>query len=165
MDFLDKLGIDYRLIIAQVVNFAILLFVLHRFAYKPILKVLAERRERIERSQKDAAALEERISKGEEERRERLNQAQQEADLIVSEARQQAETMREKMLEAAKAEVSAAMLEAASEARELKERALAEARVEVAGLVVDATEKILGEKLTEKRDRDFIERTIHELKP
>ena len=163
MDFLEKLGIDWRLLIAQVLNFAILLFVLRRFAYQPIVKALNGRRERIAKAMAETQALEERTARSDEERRERLAQAEGEANLIVAEARQQADRLRAEMLDAAQTEVSAIRLDAASEARRLKEQALAEARIELAGLVVDATEKIIGEKMTTARDEELVRKTITEL--
>lgn len=163
MDILDTLGIDWRLLIAQVVNFGILLFVLHRFAYRPILKVLGDRRERIAKALTDAKAVEERSARSEEERRERLAHAEEEANIILAETRQQAEQLRTRMFEDAQAELAAVRLDAATQAKQMKEQALAEARMELAGLVVDATEKILGEKMTTVRDEELVRKTLKEL--
>ncbi|MBI3956858.1 MAG: F0F1 ATP synthase subunit B [Candidatus Kerfeldbacteria bacterium] len=164
MEILEKLGIDWRLIIAQVVNFGILVFVLRRFAYKPLLKTLADRRTKIAKSLADAKELSERVARGEEEHKERLAQAQAEASQIIAAAREQAAGVRQKMLDAAGAEIDALRLEAATDAKRMKEQALSEARLEIAGLVVDATEKILHEKLTSERDKEFVRRTIDGLK-
>lgn len=163
MEFLEKLGIDYRLLIAQILNFAILLLVLRRFAYKPIIRVLEKRRQAIAASLANVKALERRVAEGEREREERLRQTQQEASLIVAQARQQGEELHEKILTSAQAEADAVRRAAAAEARQLKEHALDEARAELANLVVTAAGRVLHEKLDEKKDRELAARALEKL--
>jgi len=61
MEIFNQFGINPLLLLAQVVNFAVLLFILKRFLYKPILKVLEERKKRIEESLKNAEEIEKRL--------------------------------------------------------------------------------------------------------
>ena len=66
MEIFEKLGIDVKLVIAQLVNFFILLYVLKRFAYKPVLKILEDRERKIEKGLKDAQSAEKRLHEMEE---------------------------------------------------------------------------------------------------
>mgnify|MGYP001588456271 CR=1 FL=1 len=61
MELISKLGIDWKLLVAQIVNFFILLFVLYKFAYKPVLEMLEKRSKTIEKGIHDAKASEERL--------------------------------------------------------------------------------------------------------
>ncbi|MCK4891918.1 MAG: hypothetical protein KAS78_04575, partial [Candidatus Pacebacteria bacterium] len=66
LEIFSKLGLDYKLIIAQAVNFVLLLIILQRLAYKPILKMLNDRTEKIDKSLKQAEQIKEELKKTEE---------------------------------------------------------------------------------------------------
>ena len=84
MDALAQLGIDWKLLLAQVVNFGILLFILKRYAYQPMLQLMDERAARIEKGLKDAEAAEQKLRSVEEEEKAILAGARQQAkELLV----------------------------------------------------------------------------------
>ena len=85
-ELIKHFGIDWKLLAAQVVNFAILLFLLKRFAYKPILGMLKKRREEIEKGLKFTKDAETKLNLIGEEREEVLKTARQEALKIVGDA-------------------------------------------------------------------------------
>ena len=66
MEFLKEFGIQPTLLIAQIVNFLIILFILKKFFYKPIIKLLDDRKKKIEESLKNAELIEERLKQTEE---------------------------------------------------------------------------------------------------
>ena len=79
MELITKLGIDWKLLIAQVINFFILLFVLHRFAYRPILKMLKKRTDTIDKSLSDVKQIEKNLAESNQKKDELLRTARQQA--------------------------------------------------------------------------------------
>src|SRR4030066_2412588 len=90
-ELLTKLGIDWKLLIAQIVNFLVLLFILWKFAYGPILAMLEKRQKKIEKGLKDAEAAGKKLEESEERQKEILKKARTEAKEIVEKAHTQAE--------------------------------------------------------------------------
>ena len=77
-ELFSKLGIDWRLLVAQLANFLILLFVLRRFAYKPLLKLLEERKQRIADGLANAQKAKSNLEEAEKERQEIISTAKKE---------------------------------------------------------------------------------------
>lgn len=155
-DLFTKLGIDWKLLIAQVINFAILFFVLKRFAYKPILSMLERRRTTVEKSLTDAKKIEERLSALEQERETVLRKARAEAHAIVETAAQDATAFTEQSKEKTKAETAALIETTRKDVARMKEAVVSEAKEDIANLVVAGAEKIIRIKLTPKDDRELI---------
>src|SRR5579859_3926293 len=91
MDIITNFGINPLLLIAQIVNFLIILYLLKRFAYKPILDVLVKRRETIAQAQKNAQQADDALKKALEEEKKLLKNAQAEAKVLLASANKQAE--------------------------------------------------------------------------
>lgn len=160
MEALSNLGVDWRLFLAQAVNFLILLFILQRYAYKPMLKFLEERSTKIEQGLKDAEAATKRLEETEQEQKNVLSKAQKEARAIVEEAVAVAKRRDQEQLEKTKTEI-AQMLEASQKnIAEEKERMLREAKAELGSLVVSATEKIAKVKLDASKDNELIRESV-----
>ncbi len=101
MEILKQFGINPILLAAQVVNFLILLFILQRFLYKPLLKVLAERKKKIAESLKNAEEIEKRLLETEEEKEKILAKASTEAQKLLDDARKELEILRDEMKQSA----------------------------------------------------------------
>ena len=112
MEILSKLGIDWKLFVAQLVNFTLLMLVLHRFVYRPILAALQKRTATIEKSIQDAQKVGERLLETEEMQAAILGKAKQEAQNLVAEAEKRAEAKRQALLEKTKAEVASVIADA-----------------------------------------------------
>jgi F-type H+-transporting ATPase subunit b len=123
MEALHNLGIDFKVLIAQIINFGILLAVLIKLLYRPILKMLDERRKRIEESLNKATEIDQKAAKMEEEMEKKRAQARNEAATIIGEAKSAAEKGGEQILLAAVKE-SDRVKEAAREQIELERQAL-----------------------------------------
>src|SRR5688572_6316010 len=91
----EQFGFQTQLFISQVISFCIVAFLLHRFAYKPILKVLAERRELIAAGLANAEKIKAELAKTEAARQEILNQANIQANKLIEEARAAAARVQE----------------------------------------------------------------------
>jgi F-type H+-transporting ATPase subunit b len=159
-ELFSKLGIDWKLLIAQVVNFLILLFVLWKFVYGPIVAMLEKRQKKIEKGLKDAQDAGKKLEESVEKQKEILKKARTEAKDIVEKAREQAEKAKAEIANEAKAQSEKIIAGAKSEIEQEKKKMIAEIKSEIGGLVVAATEKIVGEKIDENKGNDLIEKVI-----
>lgn len=161
MDLIDKLGIDLKLLIAQIVNFAILLFILTKLIYKPLLKVLDDRKKMIAKSVDDSKKIEDRLSAIEADRDKVLANAGREAMAIVEKAKKEAEEEHVKIIAAAKKEISTLAERYRAQLKEEKSEIMNEVKKEVAELIVLSSEKILGREFS-KDDQSRLESAIKE---
>jgi F-type H+-transporting ATPase subunit b len=156
----DALGINLPQLIAQIANFFVLLLILRFTLYKPILRMLDQRRERIaeglnaaENARVEAAdaqrRIQEQLDQARREGQEIVGQAQNVATRIQAEAREQASRDREAALERARAEIQ---LE--------RDRAIAELRREFADVTVAAAERVIGQSLDGQAHRRIIDETL-----
>jgi len=148
--------IDLNLFIAQLVNFAIVFSVLYFFAFKPLVKVMGERTEKIDKSLKDADEIEKRLSLTEKEQTEIINAAKKQANLIIEEADKKGEVRREEMLVRAKEEIGDLMNAQRATIDRDKAETLKQIKAEVAELVVMSVEKVLNEKMDSEKDKQII---------
>mgnify|MGYP001602611183 CR=1 FL=1 len=152
--------IDASLLLAQLVNFTIVLFVLYRFAYKPILKTLNDRTGKIEKGLKDAEDAQNKLAEMEKKEKEVLAQAKEEGQKIISAAEATARKNKEELLLETKQQAEKLLSDAGKKIEEEKSKMISDVRSEVAGLVVMATEKILNEKIDAKKDSELIKKSI-----
>lgn len=148
MELLAKLGINWQLLLAQVVNFAVVLGVLTLFLYRPILRVLDERRERIRRSLEDAQRLEEETKQLGILRLERLKKIDAECGTLLERAKVDAERLRQETLDRARTEAQAIVTRGRATVREEHEKALSELQAVLARAVTRLLEKILEREFT-----------------
>lgn len=146
MDALANIGVDWKLLLAQVVNFGILLWVLKRYAYQPMLKMMDERTAKIERGLLDAEAAQVKLHEMEDKEKAVLLEARAEAKKILAETDEAAK--KRDASRAAETEERVKKLLADAEVKMSDDRAkmLADAKGELAETVVLAVEKILKEK-------------------
>lgn len=161
---LGALGLDWKALLFQVINFAVVLVVLRLVAYRPILKILEARRQRIEESLKNATAIEAARKALTQKQAEILEQSQQQAQVLIAKSQKRAE----EILAQAKTEAGEKAKQILDQAQaqltqELKE-AKADLKQEAAALIAAATERILQKKLDQKSDAELIKRTLAEIK-
>jgi len=151
------------LMIWTIVCFFITFFVLKRYAFGPIQKMLDERREQIRRSIEEAENAREEARKLLEEHRALMNQARSEAEQILAEARRTAQGMEQRMREETEQERQRRLEETRREIAAETARALEQIRAEVADLTLEATAIVIGKKLDTDRDRELITEAIGSL--
>lgn len=139
-------GIDWRLLIIQGINFAVLLSALTYFLYRPITKMIDDRRAKIAEGVRMAEAAESRLAEAKTEGEGLVGAAAREAEAIVATARESAEVKGSEVLHAAEARAESVMKEAAARGEELKRQALIESEREVVRAAMLAAEKILAQK-------------------
>jgi F-type H+-transporting ATPase subunit b len=158
-----RFGVDWPHFIAQCISFAIVAWLLTKFAYQPILRVLAERRQRIAEGLANADKIKEELAKTEAARKELLEQAGVQANKLIEEARAAAAQVQEKETQRAVAAAEQIIAKAREAAEADHVRMLAELRREVGRLVVQTTAKVTGKILTPEDQRRLAEETNREL--
>jgi len=162
-DVANTFGLDLPHFAAQCISFGIVAFLLHRYAYKPILAVLEERKQRIKESLDNAEKIKKDLASAEAKAHEVMVQAGQEASKMIEEARAAAAKVQEQETQKAIAAAQAIVDKAQQAARAEHTRMLAELRHEVGRLVVETTTKVTGRVLTLDDQKRLAEETNREL--
>lgn len=153
----EQFGFNTSLFISQVISFCIVAFLLHRFAYKPILAVLEQRRQTIAKGLADAEQIKRDLASAQAKSQELLNQASAQANKIIEEARAAAA----KVTETETQKAVAAAQDIINKARQANDAELArmktELRREVGRLVAATTAKVTGKVLTGDDQQRLIE--------
>lgn len=160
MEVLAKLGVDWKLLLAQAVNFAVLFWVLRRFAYQPMLDFLEKRSVRIEQGLKDAEAASQKLSEIEAKEKTVLAEARTEARAIITAAEVSAKKRDGERATETEAKVKRLLEEAEEKIREEREKALASAKEEIGELVMLSVEKILHEKADGTEDAALLKKLV-----
>ncbi len=151
-----SLGLNAKMLIAQMVNFAILLYVLHRFVYTPIVRMLNERTERIEKGLAQADEAQKRLDAVTQKEKEILTEAKREARDIVAAAQKRANDNRTQLVAAAQEETARMVAEARAQIEQQKAHIAEDVKKDMAALVVAAVEKVVGQHVDEKTDHKII---------
>lgn len=149
MELITKLGIDWKILAAQIVNFFVLLFILYKFAYKPILGMLEKRSKIIEKGVHDAKASEERLKEIEETRRKILDEAAREVGKLLEKAKADAEAMKKNLMTAASEQAEDLLRRTKALVAEEKEKMTEDVKKEVAKFIILATGKILQREFSD----------------
>ena len=159
----DAFGWTPQMFFSQVVSFAIVAFLLQRFAYKPILAVLEERRRKIEEGQINAEKIKKELAEAEKRYQEIVAKANADAQKMIDEARESAAHLSERKQQ----EAIAAAEQIISKAREASaiehERTMESLKRELGRLVVDTTAKVAGKGLTPDDQRRLQEEAARQL--
>jgi F-type H+-transporting ATPase subunit b len=161
---LGTLGIDWRLFLAQLVNFGIVLFIFWKWIVKPLAKTLSDRQSRIESGLKNADYMEQEKKNFEVWRQDEMKKARTEAEKIIKTTTDTAGKMKQDILLEAQQQSAKLLEQAKSQIQSEKNQMLKEVKEEVATLVVTASEKILRGKLDSKKDHELINESIKSLR-
>ena len=144
---------------AQILNFLILLFILAKFAYKPLMKVLDERRARVandletaEKTRVEAEALKEQYSK-------QLAEARTEATAIIDKANKAGQKVHDDYVAQAQAEKDQMMAAAKQNIANEKDQAMTDVRAQVIALATEIAGKVVDQKLNSAADQELVAKT------
>jgi len=140
---LDVFGVNWKLLLIQAVNFGLLLAVLYRFLYKPVLAMVDTRRIKIENAVKNAERSEVELGQAEQEKARILREAIQKGDILIDAAKKHAETEEHTMIKDAQRKVVHMLNEAERRVVREHEEMVEKAEREVARMAVLAAEKVL----------------------
>lgn len=161
---LEKLGIQPFSLIAQIINFLILFFLLSKFLYQPILKMLDERKRRIKESLEKEKKIEEEAAKLETVRLKKREEAEKEAQEIVRRAKAVAAEERRKAKEKIRKTIQEAKKQAHEEFKKEKEALVTRFREQAAELVLLTTKQVLRASLGKTTQKKLIRSVLGELK-
>jgi F-type H+-transporting ATPase subunit b len=151
-----KLGLNLGFLIFQILNFAILCILLYAWAYKPILKMLDNRKQKIAQGLEDARVASEARANAEQDAARILSEAQNKASQLVRESTERAEAAALEIRANAEADVIKEREAALAEVEGERDRMLGDLRSQIAALAIAAAQKLVGESLDEKRQHTLI---------
>ncbi len=162
-DTAETFGLDWPHFIAQVISFTIVAALLFKFAYKPILNVLEERRQRISEGLANADKIKAELARTEAMQREVLEKANTQATKLIEEARAAAARVQEQETQKAIAQAEQIISKAREATTLERQRMLVELKREVAALVVQTTAVVSGKVLTADDQQRLTEETRRQI--
>ncbi len=148
MELISKLGINLGMLIAQLVNFLLLLFILKKYVYGPVLEKLEQRKNMIAKSVSDSKAADETLRDIEKARSEMIEKTKSQSLAMIEAAAASAEEAKNSILESSRREAQAIFDQSKLQIAREKEKMLKEASEELGRLVVQAAEKIIEREFT-----------------
>jgi F-type H+-transporting ATPase subunit b len=163
-EIFESLGINGALLISQIVNFVLLIVLLKKFAYTPVLKMLSDRSDKIEKSLADAKRIEEELRNTEETKIAEIKKAKEEAAEIIKKAFETAQMNSEKTLDETRRKTQEIVAKAKEEIKDEKEKSVKEAEREIADLAISIAEKIIKKNLDAATEKKLAEETLSKIR-
>jgi F-type H+-transporting ATPase subunit b len=160
---LASLGINLKLFLAQLLNFAILLVVLWRFAYKPLLNMMEARTHKIERGLKNATEAQVLRDRAGAEHAKALKDAEIQVRGLIEDAHKAAAKVREESLAETRSEIEKQIQAARTQLDAERATMMQALKKDVVRLVVQASEQVLGERVDEAQDEAYIQKVVKSL--
>lgn len=157
------LSVNAGLAFWTTLTFLILLFILGKFAWKPILTALKQRENAIKESLEKAELAKTEAKKILEENQASLSKAEEESKKIIEQSRQYAEKLKEQMIKDSKAQAQKIIEEASAEIDRKKDAAFNELKNQIAEISINAAEKILKQKLDVESNKHLVDGYIKEI--
>ncbi len=161
---LSDFGVDPRLLAAQVVNFLVLVFVLQKVLYKPVLKLLDERKKTIEVSIANAEKIQKELEETELRREQVLNEAIDEGKRIITEASAQGALLLHESQTRAKEDMESMMEQGRQMIVGEKDKMTREVKQDVARMIEMSLEKVLGSALDSKTQSKLVDDAVKTIK-
>jgi F-type H+-transporting ATPase subunit b len=159
----DTFGVSWPLLIAQIISFAIVCACLYKFAYKRVLTILEERRQKIAEGLANAEKSKTELARAEEERQKILTQANTQANKLIEEARAAAARVQEQETQKAISQAEQIVTKAREAAEQERARAIADAKKEIGRLVVQTTATVTGKILTPEDQKRLADETARQV--
>lgn len=160
---LGALGVDWKIFIAQLINFSVVLFVLRKWVYVPLLKAMESRSERIDKGLKDAEAAAAAVKNAEAQYEKALVDARKESQRILEEATANSEKLAADMKTKAKAEVAKIVEEGRTLLADEKEKMVQAARKDIADVALAAAEQVLRETMDDKHQKAMLDAAVKKI--
>lgn len=162
-DTAETFGWNWKLFLSQVISFCIVAFLLQRFAYKPILAVLKERRRKIEEGQINADKIKKELAEAEKRYQEIVAKANADAQRMIDEARESSAHLAERKQQEAIVAAEQIIAKAREATAIEHERTMEALKGELGRLVVETTAKVTGKVLTPEDQERLQEETARQL--
>jgi len=159
---IGALGINFPGLVAQIINFGILLFILRVVAYKPVMRMLDERAGRVRESLETAERIKQQETETAEKAAERLEEARKEGQALIVQAQQISARIQEEARQQARKEGETLLERARNEIQLERDGAIARLRAEFADLTISAAERVIGQSLDRRAHRRLIDEVLAE---
>ena len=159
---LASLGINVSTLVAQVVNFSVLLLLLYLVAYKPLMRMFDERSRKVKESIEQTEQIKEQAAKADEETAKRIEEAGREGERIIKQATEAGEEVRAKAQQEAKEEARVLINEAQEEIKYERDEAVKELRKQVADLAIMAAGKVISRSMDKEEHLKVIDDILKE---
>jgi F-type H+-transporting ATPase subunit b len=159
---MSALGFNVPVLVAQMINFFLLLIVLRIFLYRPILEMLDRRAQRIREGLEAADQSKEQAAAGEQDVARQIDDARRQGQTLIAGAQDAATRIQEESRNQARREAETLLERARNEIQLERDRAIAELRREFADLTVSAAEKVIGQAVDRQAHRRIIEEVLAE---
>ena len=159
---MEGLGINLPWLIAQVVNFLILLGLLYLVAYKPLMRMLDERSRKVKESMEQTELIRQQAEQAEEEVKKQIEAASKEGQEIIARATRTGEETRQKAQQEARQDADVLMNRARVEIQRERDEAIDELRQEFADLTILAAGKVIDQTLDKQAHRKLIDKVLNE---
>jgi len=161
----NTFGVDWPHLVSQIISFSIVCLLLHRFAYKPILKMLEVRRQQIAQGLADTEKIRAELAETEAQRQQVMLQANTQATKLIEEAHTAAARVQQQETQKAIAAGEQILIKSREAAAQEHARMLLDLKREVGHLVVQTTATVTGKILTQEDQRRMAEETVKQLAP
>lgn len=162
-NILNLFGIETKLFIAQIVNFAILLIILKLLLYKPIAQMLEERKNKIKKGLDDAKQAEEDLKIAQSQKTEILKNARKDADKIIEITKQSVQSIRQRATDDAKKQAIEIVENAKKSAKDEQEKASKKVGLMSIDISKKVVSKILSEIFSDKEKTEILSRAIDKI--
>jgi len=159
---MEGLGISLPTLLAQIINFVILLVLMYLVAYRPIMRMFDERSRKIKESMEQTEFIKEQAAKAEEESEKRIEAASKEGQELVSRAVRTGDEIRQQAQQEAKQDAESLVTRARTEIQRERDEAIDELRKEFADLTIMAAEKVIDRSLDKEAHRQLIDKVLKE---
>jgi F-type H+-transporting ATPase subunit b len=159
---LEKLGISWGLLIAQLINVGVVIWLLNRFLYQPVLNMLNERTRRVQEGLQDAERVKEQLARAKQDYDAELARARQEAAGILAQAQERAKAQEQEIVAQARQEAERIRNEGREQAVQERDQLLRDLKNQMADLVTKTATLVLGDELKSNHDK-LIEESLASL--
>ena len=163
MEIFKSFGIQPVLLLAQIVNFLIILFLLKKFFYKPIIKILDDRKQRIAESLQNAQTIEERLKKTEEKSAQILDETRKNAQELLDETKKEAERISTQAQAENRKTIEQTIAQATKQIESQRLQMRKQLQKETLGLVLEVVKKVLERSLKPKERQDLTTKALSEI--
>ena len=161
----SSLGISLPLLLAFVINFIILLALLGKFLYKPVLKMLDERAQKVKESMEWAESIKRDYEQAKAEVQKQIEKGRQEAQGIIAQAFQTGEVLKEEARKEASGQAKAIVEKARLQLEAERDKMVEDLRKEFVSLLILASEKVIRQTLDKEKQSGLIEETLAQIRP
>jgi F-type H+-transporting ATPase subunit b len=161
---MDAVGINWPGLLTQLISFLILFLLLKKFLYRPVIKMLEDRAEKIKTSLEAADKVKQEAEQTTAATESLMLKAREESQALISESREQAKKIKESELEKSKLQIEIERKRALDEIRSEEDKIINNIRSEFSGLAISAAEKIIEREVNENNHKEIIQLFLEKAK-